>query len=75
VGQVCVAEQHRGKGVFESCYAFYKRIYKGFYDFVITEIASNNLRSLRAHNKIGFEEIYTYVSSYEQEWIVVLWQW
>lgn len=75
VGQVCVAEPHRGKGVFESCYAFYKSIYKDKYDFAITEIATNNFRSIQAHKKIGFVEIFTYTSPDLKEWSVVIWQW
>ncbi|NCT17857.1 MAG: GNAT family N-acetyltransferase [Flavobacteriaceae bacterium CG_4_8_14_3_um_filter_34_10] len=75
VGQVCVAESYRGKGVFESCYAFYKSSYKDSYDFAITEIATNNFRSIQAHKKIGFKEVFTYKSPDLLEWSVVIWQW
>jgi hypothetical protein len=75
VGQACVGREYRGQGVLDSCYEYYQRQYQGKYDFAITEIASSNLRSRKAHARVGFEEIHTYVSPDKTEWIVVLWNW
>lgn len=75
VGQVCVAKEYRGQGIFDNCYATYRKFYKDKYDFAITEIAKTNNRSLNAHKRIGFEEIYTHVGLNKTEWIVVLWNW
>jgi predicted GNAT superfamily acetyltransferase len=75
VGQVCVDRAWRGRGILDHCYAAYRQHYSTRYDFAITEIASTNLRSLKAHKRIGFEEIKTYSSPDKTEWIVVLWDW
>jgi len=74
VGQVCIDKAWRGQGVFDYCYAAYKEHYRSKYDFAITEIASRNVRSLKAHKRIGFKEINTYVSD-NTNWSVVLWDW
>jgi predicted GNAT superfamily acetyltransferase len=75
VGQVCVAEGYRGKGVFDTCYATYRDYFKGKYDFAITEIATRNQRSLKAHKRVGFETIYEYTIPNGDEWSIVLWNW
>ena len=51
-----------GKGILDHCYASLRTIhYSNKYDFAITEIAATNLRSLKAHRRIGFKEINTYL--------------
>ena len=75
VGQVCIDKAYRGQGILDHCYAAYREHYGTKYDFAITEIASTNLRSLKAHKRIGFKEVNTYVSPDKTEWIVVLWDW
>ena len=75
VGQVCVGKAYRGQGIFDDCYAAYKKFYSSKYDVVITEIASTNLRSLNAHKRVGFHEISSYTDPENTEWIVVVWDW
>jgi GNAT superfamily N-acetyltransferase len=75
VGQVCVGQDYRGKGLFDQCYNAYKDYFRPKYDFAITEIASVNLRSMNAHKRIGFKIIYTYTDSSDVEWNVVVWDW
>lgn len=75
VGQVCIDKAYRGQGILDHCYAAYKEYYSAKYDFAITEIASDNLRSLNAHRRIGFKEIHSYVSPGNTEWVVVIWDW
>jgi len=75
VGQVCIDKAYRGQGILDHCYAAYRQHYSTKYDFAITEIAGNNLRSLKAHKRIGFQEINIYVSPDKTEWVVVLWDW
>jgi ribosomal protein S18 acetylase RimI-like enzyme len=75
VGQVCIDKAYRGQGVLDHCYAAYREHYITKYDFTITEIAGTNLRSLKAHKRIGFKEINTYLSPDKTEWVVVLWDW
>jgi hypothetical protein len=75
VGQVCVAEGYRGKGILDTCYATYRNYFKNRYDFAITEIASRNQRSLNAHKRIGFETIHEYEAPDGEMWSIVLWPW
>lgn len=74
MGQVCVAKEYRGKGVFDLLYQKHKEIYQSKFDFVITEISTANHRSLRAHERIGFKTIATHRDELD-EWDVVLWDW
>ena len=75
VGQACISKAYRGQGVLDKCYATYKEHFMLKYDFAITEIASTNLRSMKAHKRIGFEEISSYTSPDGTDWRVVLWNW
>lgn len=75
VGQVCVAEGYRGKGILDACYAAYRNKFKDRYDFAITEINNRNQRSLKAHKRIGFETIHEYQAPDGEEWNIVLWRW
>lgn len=72
VGQVCVKKGFRGKGLFEKLYFKYFDQLRGQYDYVITEIASRNKRSLFAHAKVGFETIHEYESDLGEGWHIVL---
>jgi len=75
VGQVCVAKNYRGAGLFDKCYLAYKKYFELKYDFAITEVASINLRSMAAHLRIGFKEIYKTKDPNGLAWSVVLWDW
>ena len=72
MGQVCVAKSQRGQGVFAGLYTEMKKRMHTDFDYVITEIASRNYRSLHAHEKVGFEVIKTYQIGDGEEWILVL---
>lgn len=74
-GQACVAKPYRGMGILDGCYRYYRECYADTYDFLITEIACTNTRSLRAHQRIGFVPIYTYTDPGQTEWEVVVWDW
>lgn len=75
VGQVCVDKQYRGMGVLDHCYDFYKNRFKEKYDFAITVIAFSNQRSIHAHLRLGFREIYRYYTDDGKEWSLVIWDW
>ncbi len=74
MGQVCVATAYRGKGVFDRLYAKHRELFRDRYQFVITEIATRNTRSLRAHERVGFTRIHIYTDELD-EWAVVIWDW
>ncbi|MFN7115648.1 MAG: GNAT family N-acetyltransferase [Saprospiraceae bacterium] len=75
VGQACIAASHRGNGTFDQCYNAYKHFLKDKYDFTITEISQRNQRSLRAHKRVGFEVIHSFVAPDGEAWDIVLWDW
>lgn len=74
MGQVCVDEAWRGRGVFDALYAGHRASYGGAFDVLVTEIATRNGRSIRAHARVGFEEIDRYRDATD-EWSVVAWTW
>jgi GNAT superfamily N-acetyltransferase len=75
VGQVCVDKAFRGKGILDQCYDTYKKTYYSKYDFAVTEIATRNIRSIRAHSRVGFTVIHNYISPVGEEWAIVVWDW
>jgi ribosomal protein S18 acetylase RimI-like enzyme len=74
MGQICVAKAFRGQGVFDLLYQKHKAVYQDQFDFIITEVSVTNLRSLRAHQRVGFVTIDSY-KDHIDEWEVVLWDW
>ena len=79
-GQVCVAKEFRGQGVFSGLYHEMRRQLSPHFDCMVAPIAVQNKRSLYAHTKIGFQVVHEYtIDSGEagcgDEWCVVLWDW
>ncbi|AEI50351.1 GNAT family N-acetyltransferase [Runella slithyformis] len=74
MGQICVAESHRGQGIFDGLYAAHKKQFSTDFDICVTEVAVRNTRSQRAHERVGFRTIYTY-EDYTDVWNVVVWDW
>lgn len=74
IGQICIDKAYRGQGVFELLYQKHKEAYRDRLDVVITEISTSNLRSIRAHERTGFNVIHTYRDELD-EWAIVLWNW
>ena len=71
MGQVCVAESHRGRGVFDGLYRTMAATYADRFDFTVTEVAARNTRSLRAHARVGFETLHVYPDATTgEEWLV-----
>ncbi|HEX5748485.1 MAG TPA: GNAT family N-acetyltransferase [Archangium sp.] len=71
MGQVCVAEAWRGQGVFDALYREHRASYGARFDCTVTEVATRNTRSMRAHTRAGFEPIKTYRDATD-EWAVVV---
>jgi len=74
MGQICVDSPYRGSGVFDGLYQGHREAYSDKYDFIITDVATRNTRSMRAHERIGFQTIHTYRDQLD-EWATVLWDW
>lgn len=71
MGQVCVHEAHRGQGVFAGLYAAMRQRMQPHFDVIITEISARNTRSMRAHAKVGFQELHRYHADNGEHWVVV----
>lgn len=74
MGQICVGSSLRGTGAFDALYEKHKELFAKEYDCIVTEIAVNNLRSMSAHQRVGFRPIHQY-SDGETKWNVVVWDW
>lgn len=74
MGQICVAQGYRGQGIFDGLYLKHKTLFADKFDFCITEIATRNTRSLRAHKRVGFETIHTFQDETDL-WEIVIWDW
>lgn len=74
IGQICVDKNYRGQGIFDKMYQTYLETFSDRYDFAITEIAISNKRSLKAHQRVGFEIIHEF-SDFAQNWAIVVWNW
>lgn len=75
MGQVCVDKAFRGRGIFDGMYHEQRRQLSDQYDFVITEVATRNSRSMRAHERVGFQIIEIYTADSGEEWALILWDW
>lgn len=74
VGQLCVAKDYRGQGLVKRLYDYYRVCYAAEYEYLITDVAQANVRSLNAHKKSGFIVIDTLVYG-GIGWDIVLWDW
>ena len=76
MGQVCVAEGYRGRQVFDRMFQHHREVYGSRYQLLITDISANNIRSLRAHARVGFESLHEFYDPIIGEtWVVVAWDW
>ncbi|MER3375564.1 MAG: GNAT family N-acetyltransferase [Allomuricauda sp.] len=70
MGQICVAKNYRGKGIFRNLYLTMKnRLPEGF-DTIITEVDGKNKRSLAAHAAVGFKTLKVYTDG-GREWHLI----
>ena len=73
MGQICVDENYRGKGVFDSLYAKHKALNESKYDLCVTSVSTRNKRSMRAHERVGFETVLTFRDQTD-EWNILVWK-
>lgn len=73
MGQICVADGYRGRGIVEGLYEAMAGSYGDRFDFTVTEVAARNTRSLRAHQRVGFRTIHHYPDpATGEEWHVIV---
>ncbi len=70
MGQVCIDVDHRGTGLFRRLYEGLFRQMETDFELVLTEVAARNPRSIRAHEKVGFEVVERYGAEGE-EWVIL----
>ena len=74
MGQICVGKPWRGKGVFDLLYQAHRRHLRGRFDCSVTEVATRNTRSMRAHERVGFTVIDRYRDATD-DWVLLRWDW
>jgi ribosomal protein S18 acetylase RimI-like enzyme len=74
IGQICVAKDYRGQGIFDRMYAAYREVFSKRFDLAITEIAVSNIRSVKAHQRVGFQVIHKF-SDATDHWAIVALDW
>ena len=74
MGQVCIDKDYRGQGIFAALFALHKKLYQPQFDFVATTIATQNIRSIRAHERVGFKIIHE-ITDRMGNWLLVVWDW
>lgn len=73
MGQICVAADYRGQGVFDGLYQAHRELYSPTFDLLVTEISVSNTRSQRAHERVGFRTVYRH-KDHVDDWNVVVWE-
>jgi ribosomal protein S18 acetylase RimI-like enzyme len=74
MGQICIAEGYRGQGIFDKLYAGLHTQLADRFELCITEVATRNERSMRAHQRVGFETLMMYEDATDH-WAVLVWDW
>lgn len=74
MGQICVDKNYRKKGIFREMYAFYREQLQYKYDCLVTEVATENNRSLQAHKSVGFKILKTEITD-GVSWELMNWDW
>jgi hypothetical protein len=74
VAQLCVSKDYRGLDLVQQLYGAFRDQYASSYTYCVTDVAQANARSLRAHQKRGFQVIDT-LDYGGIGWDIVLWDW
>lgn len=74
MGQICIDKPYRGQGLFQGLYDFYKSELSPTYDCLFTEVATSNIRSLKAHQRVGFKILETQTTD-GTTWEMINWDW
>ena len=76
MGQVCVGEGYRGMGFFDGMYQKLREELSAKFELCVTDISTNNTRSLKAHARVGFIPVKDFNDAILDEiWRVVVWDW
>lgn len=72
IGQLCVAKAYRGKGIAKQLYKKMAQRLAPHFELMLTEVATQNTASLRAHQKAGFQTAQQYLDNNQQSWEIVI---
>ena len=75
MGQICVAEEARGKKVADRMYKYLRACYHLRFPYCVTAIDARNTRSLRVHERVGFEVLDRFQAPDGRNWVIVIWNW
>jgi hypothetical protein len=76
MGQVCVGEGYRGMGFFDGMYQKLREELSAKFELCVTDISTNNSRSLKAHARVGFIPMKDFHdATLDEVWRVVVWNW
>ncbi|MEN0003160.1 MAG: GNAT family N-acetyltransferase [Bacteroidota bacterium] len=75
MGQICIAKPYRGEGFFDWLYDGLRMHLSDAYEFIITGVATRNMRSLKAHQRVGFQVLHSYVAPDGEGWELIGWDW
>ena len=75
MGQLCVAEEARGRKLPDRMYKYLRGCYHPRFHYCVTAIDVRNTRSLRVHERVGFEQVDRFVAPDGRDWIIVAWDW
>lgn len=73
MGQVCIAKPFRGQGLFDALYQGHRAAYRERFQLLVTQVSARNPRSLRAHERVGFEPLHRFRDRVD-EWVVLGWE-
>lgn len=74
MGQICIDKPFRRQGVFRGLYEFFKTELQFEYNYLFTEVSALNIRSMNAHESIGFKINTSYISN-GVVWNIISWDW
>jgi ribosomal protein S18 acetylase RimI-like enzyme len=74
VAQLCVSKGYRGQDLVQKLYGSFRDHYAKQFTYCVTDVAQANHRSLKAHQKRGFQVIDT-LDYGGIGWDIVLWDW
>jgi Acetyltransferase (GNAT) family len=75
MGQVCIDKLYRGKGIFDQLYFALRSQMRSRFEICITEVATRNARSLKAHLRVGFSCALHYKAKDGEDWELLVWDW
>jgi L-amino acid N-acyltransferase YncA len=72
MGQICIDKDFRKQGIFKGLYQFMVKMVTEYkFTSIITEIDTQNQRSLNAHEAVGFKKLADYPAD-DKIWRIVI---